>query len=511
MNISEAKAQLKSALISYFTKDEFGNFRIPAESQRPVFLMGPPGIGKTAIVRQVAEEMGVGIVSYSITHHTRQSALGLPMIVTKEYGGIEYHVSEYTMSEIIAAVYDVIEDSGATEGILFLDEVNCASETLTPVMLQFLQFKTFGRHKLPDGWVVVTAGNPTEFNRNAREFDIVTWDRLKRIDVEADYPAWKLYASERGVHGAVLSYLDIKRENFYKLNITPDGMRFVTARGWVDLSDMIKLYEENGIAVSVEMTSQYIQDREISEDFAAYYELYNKYRSDYRIEEILNGEKPDDMILRAREAAFDERLSLLGLLISSIGRDFRSVIDQEDVIAELLPILRTIRSTCESGGSIEEAADEMIENERSRMVRLEKRGILTAEKRLRSERVTAFLAKAKGSAATENGEQGFSAFRSAYEELLGRMREDAAHTSERLKALFGFANSAFGSGDELLILVTELTSNRYSARFISRYGSEEYHACSEELAFHQRHIKLAEEMEGLEIPSDLSLDCATAL
>lgn len=69
----------------------------------------------------------MGIVSYSMTHHTRQSALGLPFISHKNYGGKEYDISEYTMSEIIASVYDMIEEDGIKEGILFLDEINCVS------------------------------------------------------------------------------------------------------------------------------------------------------------------------------------------------------------------------------------------------------------------------------------------------------------------------------------------------------------------------------------------------
>ena len=119
MNISEAKQQIKNAVRAYLTRDEFGGYRIPLEKQRPIFLMGPPGIGKTAIMEQIAGELGVGLVSYSMAHHTRQSALGLPFIVTKTYGGAEYQVSEYTMSEIIASVYDMMEETGVTEGILF--------------------------------------------------------------------------------------------------------------------------------------------------------------------------------------------------------------------------------------------------------------------------------------------------------------------------------------------------------------------------------------------------------
>lgn len=74
--------------------------------------MGPPGIGKTAIMEQIAEECQVGLVAYTITHHTRQSAVGLPKIVTRNYGGKEMDITEYTMSEIIASVYECMEHTG---------------------------------------------------------------------------------------------------------------------------------------------------------------------------------------------------------------------------------------------------------------------------------------------------------------------------------------------------------------------------------------------------------------
>ena len=191
MNIKEAKEQIKNAMTAYFSKNDLGRYIIPIERQRPVFLMGPPGIGKTAIMEQIAQELGVAIVTYSMTHHTRQSALGLPFIIKRKYEDQEFEVSEYTMSEIISSIYEVMEKTKKKEGILFLDEINCVSETLSPVMLQFLQYKIFGRHRVPEGWIVVTAGNPPEYNNSVREFDIVTWDRLKRIDVEPDYNVWK--------------------------------------------------------------------------------------------------------------------------------------------------------------------------------------------------------------------------------------------------------------------------------------------------------------------------------
>ena len=75
------------------------------------------------------------------------------------------------MSEIIASVYAKMEATGLKEGILFIDEINCVSETLAPTMLQFLQCKTFGNQAVPAGWVIVAAGNPPEYNKSVRDFD----------------------------------------------------------------------------------------------------------------------------------------------------------------------------------------------------------------------------------------------------------------------------------------------------------------------------------------------------
>ena len=86
MDIKRAKQEIKDSVEAYLNKNEYGEYRIPALRQRPVLLMGPPGIGKTQIMEQIAKECGIGLVAYTITHHTRQSALGLPFITKKKYG-----------------------------------------------------------------------------------------------------------------------------------------------------------------------------------------------------------------------------------------------------------------------------------------------------------------------------------------------------------------------------------------------------------------------------------------
>ncbi|MBQ7480695.1 MAG: AAA family ATPase, partial [Lachnospiraceae bacterium] len=267
MNIQQAKDYIKQTVSLYLTKGEFGEYVIPVVRQRPVFLLGAPGVGKTAVMEQIAQELGIALVSYSMTHHTRQSAIGLPFIKHEEYEGLEYDVTEYTMSEIIATIYETMRETGIKEGILFLDEINCVSETLAPSMLQFLQYKVFGRHQVPEGWVIVTAGNPPEFNKAVREFDVAVMDRLKIMNVEADYKVWKEYALENSVHPSIISVLDLKREYFYLIENTVNGRSYVTARGWEDLSEILKLYEGASLQVDDTLIDQYIRNETVVREF----------------------------------------------------------------------------------------------------------------------------------------------------------------------------------------------------------------------------------------------------
>ena len=323
MNIKEAKQEIINTVKAYLCKNAEGEYRIPAIRQRPVLLMGPPGIGKTQIMEQIAGECGIGLVSYTITHHTRQSAVGLPMIKTEEFEGKEYSVTEYTMSEIIAGVYKAVKEQGHREGILFIDEINCVSETLIPTMLQFLQCKTFGNQKVPEGWIIVAAGNPPEFNRSVREFDMVTYDRLRVINIDADLEVWREYAREREIHNAILSYLDIRPQNFYRVEADVDGLKFVTARGWEDMSSLMYVYEELGISINAGVVGEFLHNEDIAEDFAAYYDLYNKYRDDYGINNILAGNASPDIYRRMINADYDERLTVVNLLLDTLNKHFK--------------------------------------------------------------------------------------------------------------------------------------------------------------------------------------------
>ena len=318
VTVAQAKNAIAQTAVLYFAKDANGRYRIDRRRARPVCLMGPAGIGKTEVVRQVAEEQGLAFLSYSVTHHTRQSAIGLPRLSECEVDGRTVPITEYTMSEIIAEVYRVMRESGKKEGILFLDEFNCASETLRPIMLQLLQSKTFGPHAIPDGWMLVLAGNPSEYNVSARALDAVTADRLRMLWLQPDYNAWRAYMVSRGVHPVVLSYLDDHRRQFYVFEKGKDGEALVTARGWEDLSVMLRMMEEFGYPVDLPFVAQYIQSAQVAREFISYYHQYSTIIASGLADAVFTNSLTEKQEKKLSEMSFPQKWALTAVVLTRL-------------------------------------------------------------------------------------------------------------------------------------------------------------------------------------------------
>ena len=486
MDIASAKQQIKNTVQIYLQKDALGRYRVPLVHQRPVFLLGAPGLGKTAIMQQIADEMGLGLVSYSMTHHTRQSALGLPVIVEKEYGGKTYQVSEYTMSEIIASVYDCVRTTGKTEGILFLDEINCVSETLSPAMLLFLQYKVFGGHQIPEGWVVVTAGNPPRFNKSVREFDAATRDRLKVIEVEPNYAAWKAYALEHGISRCVISYLDIRPEDFYKVETTVDGLTVVTPRAWEDLSEILQYHEELGLAVGEELTTQYLQNKQVARDFAIYYELYQKYRQVYHIDELLQGVWDDAVLTQARNAKMDERMSLVSLLLEAVFLKMGRCTLRHDALGLAVSPLKAQRAALDAPGDALTALAALEDGWRAQA---------DTAPAARQKAFLDLLALTAGWHDTLSGPTPFAALKACYKQSVADLQTDVAETQKELGNLLKFLQEAFGKGTELSMAVNDLTVAPVATAFLGQFLSTDYFAASRDLLLHRQSEQLLHQID----------------
>lgn len=493
MNIQEAKQEIKNTLRAYFSRDEDGRYLFPAVHQRPLLLMGPPGIGKTAIVAQAAAEAGVGLVSYTMTHHTRQSAIGLPHIETRSYQGVPVSVTEYTLSEIVAAVYDCMERTGKWEGILFLDEINCVSETLAPTMLQFLQNKTFGNHRIPEGWLIAAAGNPPGYNRSVREFDVVTLDRVRQINVEPELAAWMDYARQKRLHGAILSYLGVHEDHFYRVERTADGLSFVTARGWEDLSALMRSCGVLDIPVTEAQVSQYLHNEDIARGFANYFHLYEKYGAAYDIPAILGGPAgAGPFAAMARTAAFDERVAVVNLILDYLDGQFVRYGETDRNTAALHQALGTFKLFMKD----KEDADCLSDFVRGRRDALRVKGeagMLSAEEEDTERWVLARLAEyelALKAAHIRDKADGFRRIGELFQKAAAGRAELVEAVKVRLNNAFAFLADCFGDGQEMILFVSALTRLERAMDFICRHGCEPYLQYSQKLLYRERETSL---------------------
>ena len=368
-------------------------------------------------------------------------------------------------------------------------------------MLQFLQCKSFGNHKIPEGWIIIAAGNPPEYNKSVREFDVVTMDRVKKIQVEADFGVWKEYAYQQGLHGAVISYLNTKKQNFYQMETTVDGRNFATPRGWEDLSDFIQVYEKLGKTVDREVVSQYIQFPKIAKDFANYLELYEKYQADYQLEEIFQGHLDEILLKKAAHASFDERLSLLGLILSKVNEELKKAVEEEAYMEMLQSRLMEFKERTETP-SENQKGYELFQNVREKLnieyTNKKKAELFTREEEKQYHRLLDAMESFQQILKLEmleEKEQAFLRVKELFEQENSAFEKQEEQASQTLEYAFDFLEGAFGAGQEMVMFITELNSNSYSVKFLQDCGCQRYYQYNQELLFDEKRRKLLERLQ----------------
>ena len=479
MTIDKAKNLAVYLTQAYQRTDSFGRPEIPRQRQRPIFLQGDAGVGKTSIVQQVAQELNIGYVAYPLTHMTRQNAMGLPQLgKMRTSDGQEAFVTNNTMPEVVASVHEAIK-AGYRKGILFIDEVNCVSETLAPVMLTLLQDKKFGGYEIPDGWVLVTAGNPPgDINRSAREFDVVTDDRLSFIEVESTYGVWKNYAIAHGVHQSILAFLDRHPGSFRSANTDTDGTHVITPRGWEDLSFLVKAAEALKTEINTDQVRTVIHDNRVAAEFATYYSLWKKYESEYSVKDILDGKNTDGFAAKASKAEVDEKYALTNLVIGELGKRIRSHMELDDAYMEAVGHVPTMKQFIS-----------MFPNRAAEAPRVEAgaiRDVIARRKaghNLSSEMEAVLLGAIdileKVDAKTP---EGLNEHFSRKGKLYSRITESAKKIGEQTDNAYTFLQKAFGEDSEnIAIMTAELLENPTYGKFFSHSpitGAKFTHALS---------------------------------
>jgi hypothetical protein len=264
---------------------------------------------------------------------------------------------------------------------------------------------------------------------------------------------------------------------------------------------MITLYEHHGLTIDEDLVGQYLQDSKIAKNFAVYYDLFNKYRSDYQVEEILAGNTTEEIKERAGSAGFDERLSLIGLLLDAVTDEVKTIINGKKELEQLMQILKQFRVHVSKAGVLPFAVLEALKaDELKKLDHGRKAGSLSIEKQSQTLSVIDILDQYLDLIVTESdGMNAFALLKMDFDNRVKQLKQSGQEKGILLENLFIFVEEVFNGGHELLIVVTELTTNPYTAKYISEYGCEKYFAHNQELLFYERQKKLMQNIQELNL------------
>ena len=235
----------------------------------------------------------------------------------------------------------------------------------------------------------------------------------------------------------------------------------------------------------------------------------------------MDGKAPEEAFIRAKAAAFDERLSLLSMLMDKIFGEMKEIVETADYLNELMPLLKAVKSLAgkkqeetgmddKSTGGGEKAGvsvladmlEKQAEAKKKSMDSLRTANALSEGEKRKYRRIIHFLEQAERKLYTGDAktvEEGFGQVKERFDSQVSEMKEIVASTKGRLHALFSFTQKAFGEENEMLILVTGLTVNTSGARFIGMFGSEDYQKYNGKLRLSKRQEDLRQEIEKLKL------------
>jgi MoxR-like ATPase len=205
---------------------------------RPIFIYGAPGIGKTEIVGQAAESLGVNLIVLDLQFTPMEDLAGIPSVQVikdpkfSEEGALIDPGQGFTRSN---PPRKLPPDNGprGKGGIIFMDELNrCSSTKVFDAIMQFVQKGQLGDYHLPDRWVIVAAGNrPTDADVVSPDWAFS--DRFRFVNFVPRLKDWKPWAEEAGYFPQeMLSFLDKNEELFHYIDSEKNEIAFPTPRSW---------------------------------------------------------------------------------------------------------------------------------------------------------------------------------------------------------------------------------------------------------------------------------------
>ena len=257
------------------------------DQKLPTFLWGAPGIGKSSVVRQVAEAKGIGFID-----------LRLSLMDPTDLKGIPFYENE--ARQAVWAPPSFLPREGS--GILFLDELNTAAPSVQASAYQLILDRKVGEYELPDGWAIVAAGNRENDRGVVYRMPLPLANRFIHLEMSVNVDDWRAWAYRRGIDERILGYIGTKHDALFRFDPASDAKSFATPRSWefvhgILASGMPPQLAMNAIAGAV--------GEENAVDFLAFAKVMH----------LL----PDtEAILRGEEHAVPEDLSALYVLASAL-------------------------------------------------------------------------------------------------------------------------------------------------------------------------------------------------
>jgi hypothetical protein len=196
------------------------------DKKRPAFVWGPPGVGKSDVIKQLAEARGIEMRDVRLNLMDPTDIKGFPVPDTKTK----------SMTWLPA---DFLPRKG--EGLLFLDEMNQAAPAVQAASYQLLLNRCIGDYKLPDGWAILAAGNRQSDRANAQRMPSALANRLVHLNYDVHLDDWCTWAMDHEIPHEVVSFLRFRPDLLAPAGAHLSGEQaFPTPRSWEFVSDLIK-------------------------------------------------------------------------------------------------------------------------------------------------------------------------------------------------------------------------------------------------------------------------------
>jgi hypothetical protein len=201
------------------------------KTKRPVFLWGPPGIGKSELIASMADEMQGHMIDLRLGQMDPTDIRGIPFY-NKEANVMDWAPPIELPTEELASQYPVI--------VLFLDEMNSAAPSVQSAAYQLILNRRVGKYKLPDNVVMVAAGNREGDKGVTYKMPSPLANRFVHLEMRPDFDAWQRWAVQNNIHKDVVGYVSFAKQDLFDFDPKSSSRAFATPRSWTFVSQLLE-------------------------------------------------------------------------------------------------------------------------------------------------------------------------------------------------------------------------------------------------------------------------------